>query len=149
MKVGIPVWCERVSPVLDTATTLTVVDLDAGGAETERAVAELPLGPLPRRVAAVAALGLDALICGAVSRPLHEMLEASGVRVVPWVSGEVGEVLSAFGAAGALDARFAMPGCGQGGGRGAGRGGRRGGGRRGGRRRTGGGRGEGGGRRRQ
>ena len=149
MRVGIPVWSERVSPVLDTAETLAVVELDAGGVEIGRSVERLVDGPMPRRAAAIAALGLDALICGGVSRPLQEMLEGSGVRVIPWVSGEVGEVLSAFSGGPTLDARFAMPGCRGGRGRGCGRRGREGGGRGGGRRGDGGGRGGRGGRRRQ
>jgi predicted Fe-Mo cluster-binding NifX family protein len=87
---------------------------------------EVALEPLrlPLRAARIAELHLDLLVCGAVSRPLAEMLAAAGVRLEPWISGEVEDVLGAL-TAGQLDRpRYRMPGCcgGRGQGRGRGRG---------------------------
>jgi predicted Fe-Mo cluster-binding NifX family protein len=110
MRVGLPVWEGRVSPVLDTAARLLVVETDSG-TEAGRGEVGLEALVIPRRVAAIAALELDALICGALSRPLADMLSAAGVDVVPWVAGEVEEVLRAY-ASGALGGReYRMPGC--------------------------------------
>ena len=74
---------------------------------------ELSLGGGPgRRAAAIADLKLDVLICGAVTRTLADLLRASGVRVVPWISGRVDDVLEAFTTDALDEQRFAMPGCG-------------------------------------
>jgi predicted Fe-Mo cluster-binding NifX family protein len=121
MRVGIPIWNGRVSPVLDTAERVVVVDTEADAGEVREEVA-LELRRLPLRAARIAELRLDVLVCGAVSRPLAEMLTAAGVPVQPWISGQVKEVLGAL-TAGQLDRpRYRMPGCCGG----RGRGGRRG-----------------------
>jgi predicted Fe-Mo cluster-binding NifX family protein len=123
MRVGIPDWNGEVSPVLDTAVRLVIVETGAGAAEARRE-AVIAATALPARAAELRGLGVDVLICGAVSRGLAALLAASGVRLVPWISGPVDEVLEAWmdGRLGAR--RFAMPGCcGRGG---AGRHGRRG-----------------------
>ena len=108
MRLGIPVWGDRVSPVLDAAARLVVVDLDEGGEPTEVALGQTGGA---RRASAIAGLGLDVLICGAVTAHLANLLEASGVRVVPWVSGTVDDVVSAFREDALSKARFSMPGC--------------------------------------
>ena len=123
MRVGIPIWNGRVSPVLDTAERVVVIDT---GDETGEMREEVALQPrrLPLRAARIAELQLDLLVCGAVSSPLAEMLAAAGVRLEPWIAGDVEEVLGAL-TTGQLDRpRYRMPGCcgGRGQGRGRGRG---------------------------
>ena len=139
MRIGIPVWGHRVSPVMDTAERLLLLDA-AGEPDAPRREIALGQAPAAPRAQAIANLGIEVLICGAISRSLAEMLALSGVRVVPWISGEVDEVLEAFCCGEPACARFLMPGC---------RGGRRG---RDGRRRrsrAGSGRGDGQGRQRR
>ena len=121
MRVGIPIWNGRVSPVLDTAERVVVVDTEAPPGDVRE---EMALEPrrLPLRAARIAALHLDVLVCGAVSRPLAEMLAAAGVPVRPWIAGDLEEVLQAL-TTGQLDRpRYRMPGCCGGRGRGEGRG---------------------------
>jgi len=121
MRVGIPIWNGRVSPVLDTAEHVVVVDTEAGTDEVREEVALAPQR-LPLRTTRIAELRLDVLVCGAVSRPLAEMLAAAGVRLEPWISGDVEDVLEAL-MAGQLDRpRYRMPGCCGGRGQGRGRG---------------------------
>jgi len=121
MRVGIPIWNGRVSPVLDTAERVIVVDTEAGANAVREEVALAPQR-LPLRTTRIAELRLDLLVCGAVSRPLAEMLAAAGVRLEPWISGEVEDVLGAL-TTGQLDRpRYRMPGCCGGRGQGRGRG---------------------------
>mgnify|MGYP006295129413 CR=1 FL=1 len=61
------------------------------------------------RTAAIGACGVDVLVCGAVCGCTRRMLERAGVTVLPWLRGEVDEVLRAL-AEDRLDA-LAMPGC--------------------------------------
>lgn len=117
MKIGIPTWGGVVSPVLDAAAELLVVELGELG-EVGRRTEPLAAGFVHRRAARVADLGIDLVICGALSRSFAEQLAELGVRVVPWISGRVEEVLQAFVRGELTERRFQMPGC-------CGRGGRR------------------------
>jgi len=110
MRVAIPNWNGRVSPVFDVAKALLLVDLD-GGRAMERRELLLPPSSPRMRAASVAGTGANVLICEAISRPLEVMLVASGVRVIPNVCGTVEQVLAAY-ASGRLSApTFQMPGC--------------------------------------
>jgi len=111
MKIAIPTWNGHVSPVFDTAQRLLVVDV-ADGAETKRSEHRLREQLLPQRVARLNQLGVEVLICGAVSRPLAGMIAASGIVLVPFISGECEQVLSAYLKGQLPSPQFLMPGCG-------------------------------------
>lgn len=110
MIVAIPVWQGRVSPVFDVAGQLLVIEMD-DARELRRRREVLPDEPPEGRAGRLAGLGVQTLVCGAISRPLEALLGASRVEVVPRVCGDVEEVLQAFTAGGLEDDRFAMPGC--------------------------------------
>ena len=114
MKIGIPAWGERVSPLFDTSQSLLVVEA-ADGREKGRQTRALPEAPLPERARRLANWGVEVLLCGAISRPLAAMVSMYGIQVIPWLSGSVEEVLAAFFGGqfpdGMPDERFAMPGC--------------------------------------
>lgn len=116
MKVAVSIWNGRVSPVMDTARQLLIVDM-ADGREISRNVVDIPYVCTSRQAGFMAGLGIDALICGAISRQLELMLAATGIRVCPWARGEVGEVVDAFSNGSLQDECFILPGCGRGGGR--------------------------------
>ena len=56
-------------------------------------------------------LGVDVVICGAISRCLSRHLEMRGIQVVSFVSGDVDEVLRAYASGTLGDHRFLMAGC--------------------------------------
>lgn len=110
MKVALPVWQGRVSPVFDVARTLVLVDV-ADGVEMARRSVELSAENPQARAGEVSGLGVDVLICGAISRPLEMALQGAGVRVIPQTCGDAEEVLSAFADGGFGEDVFLMPGC--------------------------------------
>jgi len=110
MKIAIPQWQDRVSPVFDVAASLLVVDM-ADGREEARVTVELTAMDPLRRAQQVASLSPDVLICGAVSWPLEMALTSAGVRVIPQICGGIGEVLEAFANGDLGQDRFLMPGC--------------------------------------
>ena len=111
MRLAIPTWNDRVSPVFDTASRLVLVDVDQG-AEQGRRIVPAEADPHPtQRVRRLGELHIDVLICGAISRPLAELVSASGVLVVPWVSGPVDDILRAYLAERLVDPCWRMPGC--------------------------------------
>jgi predicted Fe-Mo cluster-binding NifX family protein len=108
--VALPVWGGRISPVFDAAGHLLVVEAE-GGMEVDRREVPLEDGPLPSRARRLSELGVDVLICGAISRTLVDLLEDAGIKVVPWISGEPDPVLAAYLEGGLPDSGFTMPGC--------------------------------------
>ena len=111
MRVAIPVWQSRVSPVFDSAGRLLIFDIK-NGHETSRAHRPINGLSLQGRVKRLVELDVDVLLCGAISRPLADMITASGIKVIPWVTGEVDEVFGWYMSGKPLDTRFLMPGCG-------------------------------------
>jgi predicted Fe-Mo cluster-binding NifX family protein len=110
MRIALPTWNGRISPVLDTAERLLVVETDGDGGQRGADV-QLAHSDLHLRATDIAGLGLDLLVCGAVSRALEELLSVAGVPLRPWVAGDVKDVLDAA-VSGKLDCpRFMMPGC--------------------------------------
>ena len=65
---------------------------------------------LTRRASRIEGLGIDTLICGAISRLFYNLLAASGMKVISWVSGTADEVLKAYLEGTLAQSRFSMPG---------------------------------------
>jgi predicted Fe-Mo cluster-binding NifX family protein len=110
MKVAIPIWEDRVSPVLDTASRLLVIDVE-NRKEASRSETYLEGLDLFRRCFRIQNLGVDILICGAISRPYFRELAATGIRVISGISGNPEDVLKAYLKGTLSHSRFAMPGC--------------------------------------
>lgn len=72
---------------------------------------ELPQGMPGRRAIHLAGSGVQELICGAVSRQLESMLEACGIRVISFVTGDLEEIIPAWLAGNLEHRRYIMPGC--------------------------------------
>jgi predicted Fe-Mo cluster-binding NifX family protein len=112
MRVAIPVWNDRVSPVFDTATCLMLLDCAEGALQSRRLV-EVGQASFPtQRAKRLAELGVHVLICGAISRLLAGFVSAEGIVLVPWVAGPVEDVLRAYLAGRLSEPCWRMPGCG-------------------------------------
>lgn len=110
MKTAFAYWENRIAPVFDTARDLLLVE-----SEEERITREerLPLADEPplARTLRLVELGIETLVCGAISRALQEMLLAYGIRVRGFVAGDLHEVVSAWLEGKMNQEVFAMPGC--------------------------------------
>lgn len=112
MKLAIPVCEDQVSNVFDFAHKAVVVELN-DAKELGRAEVTLP-GQGPARIAELRQLGVDTLICGAISQSLASQTSACGIRLFPYVTGGVDEVIEAFKSGQLGSERFVLPGCWQG-----------------------------------
>lgn len=110
MKIAVPQWQGRVSPVFDVAGQLLVVDVENGIVQTRNSV-PLTMGTPQARAHAVFGLGVDVLICGAVSRPLETALLAGGIEVLSHTCGDVDCVLAAYFDGKLLQGAYLTPGC--------------------------------------
>ncbi|MDD2708373.1 MAG: NifB/NifX family molybdenum-iron cluster-binding protein [Verrucomicrobiae bacterium] len=109
MKLAMAIHNQRISPVFDTARRLLLLELK-GRKVIRRKETALKTDPLDK-AAQLAKLKVEALICGAVSQPLAQMLAMQGIVVTPFVAGEAEEVIRAFLEDRLTSADFAMPGC--------------------------------------
>lgn len=106
-----PIFHSRIAPVLDSCTKALLISVRRGH-ETERSELTLRDFSSSERLALIKRAGVTDLICGGISGVLHNMLETSGVHVIPGIAGEVEEVLSAFMANRLSEPKFRMPGHG-------------------------------------
>jgi predicted Fe-Mo cluster-binding NifX family protein len=112
MRVAIPDWQGRISPVFDVAGQILIVDIEAAKDES-RHRERLEGLTLQDRVERLAEVGVNTVICGAISWRFEALLLASGIRTISLICGDVAEVLRAY-RTGTLDRqKFAMPGCGR------------------------------------
>ena len=110
MKVAIPHWQGRVSPVFDVAGNVLVVEI-SDGVQRSRQDFTLEAEDPQLRAAGLAQTGADLLICGAISWPLEMALSAAGIDVIPQTCGDVEQVLEAFARGQLQQDAFLMPGC--------------------------------------
>jgi predicted Fe-Mo cluster-binding NifX family protein len=109
MRIAISIWDDKISPVLDTASKLLIIDND-NQKESCRFEANLFEQDIYQRCSFIRKLDLDVLICGAVSRQFSEMLKANGVKIISGISGPAEDVLDAYLKGALLHSGFFMPG---------------------------------------
>jgi len=109
MRIAISIWDEKISPVLDTASKLLIID-DKTQKESSRFEANLLEQDMSQRCSFIRGLDLDVLICGAVSRQFREMLKACGIKIISGISGPAEDVLEAYIKGNLLYSGFFMPG---------------------------------------
>ncbi len=110
MKTAFAYWDDRIAPVFDIARQIHVVETESGRiiAETKEVMAnDMPA----KKVFRIVELGISTLVCGAISRPLHAMVMASGIRVISFVAGDLRKVIKAWLDGKLESEKFAMPGC--------------------------------------
>ena len=110
MKIAIPIWGNRISPVFDAASRLLVVDV-SDNREPVRSETELQMQDLSRRCIRIQDLGVDILICGAITGHFMRLLKAAGIDVISGISGNTEEILGAYLQGRLSQPRFLMPGC--------------------------------------
>ena len=110
MKVALTVWENRISPLFDCARILLIVDI-VDRTETSRHFESFHFESPFSRAAKLSDLGIEILICGAVSNLFADLVETYGIRIIPFVAGDVDEVLDAYLTGGLWDSTFRMPGC--------------------------------------
>ena len=110
MKVALPVWEHRISPVFDTAQNLIIVTLLENKQESTRSLYKLPEESY-QKVKSLVNYEVNTLICGAISKALATFILSLNIEVIAWITGDLENVLKAF-QSGKLPAQsFMMPGC--------------------------------------
>lgn len=110
MKIAIPIWNGYISSAFDFSHSLLLVEVE-NGTELERSEVSLSARSIPEKANQLRYLGAELLICGAISRPLASLVSSSGIRILPYVAGQVDEVLKAYFDDRLFEPQFMLPGC--------------------------------------
>ena len=94
MRIAITIWNNRISPVFDVAQNLLMINLDDGVESTRRNVSLAGLSP-PLVIETLKKNNVEVVLCGAISESFLRLLTTSGIRVEPWISGNIEEVIQA------------------------------------------------------
>ena len=106
MRVALPVWNGRISPVFDVARSVMVMDVKD---DTVTPVEQLDVED-GDRVERLRQLEVGLLICGAISRPLEAAFWLTGIEVISEVCGSVDEVIAAYSNGSLSDEKYLTPG---------------------------------------
>jgi predicted Fe-Mo cluster-binding NifX family protein len=110
MKVALTVWENRISPLFDSASMLLVAEIESRG------IIKKQLEPFScesafSRAARLDDLGVNVLICGAISDVYAGLIDARSIQIVPFAKGAVDEVLEAYMRGDIYKKDYRMPGC--------------------------------------
>jgi predicted Fe-Mo cluster-binding NifX family protein len=112
MRIAIPVWNGRISPLLDTAHRYWIVETketpESATSRSEFFIEDECY--LHRRCRRLRRLGVQVVICGAVSRRFSTLIQAAGIELIEGISGTVDEVLAAYLENRLTDKAYRLPG---------------------------------------
>jgi len=109
MTIAITIWETRISPVFDSARNLLVVETD-GAEMTGKKVVMFDSHLFDRFLMQLLELEVRVFICGALCEGPARILEAHGIEVISFLTGEAEEVLHWYLQGRDLE-RFSLPGC--------------------------------------
>ena len=109
MRIAIPIFHNRISPILDTCTRLMVVDYEDAIVTRKKEIA-LEFCSQLERLEILKKLNPDAVICCGVSDVFDKMLRSAGIRLISGIAGDVDQVVEAFMNDRLGDPRFRLPG---------------------------------------
>ena len=110
MKVALTVWQNRISPLFDSASRLLVVDFDNRRIVGRHRVI-FDNESAAARASTLSALGVDILICGAISDSFVNSIKTHHIDIISFVSGNIDDVIEAYGSGTLGNEKFRMPGC--------------------------------------
>ncbi len=109
MKAAFTVWNDRISPLLDAAREIHLVEaVDGRIISQSRRTLTNDIPALKARQ--LSDMGVTTLVCGAVSRSMESILAGYGIHLVPYISGELTEVIAAWQQNRLSGGGFSMPG---------------------------------------
>jgi predicted Fe-Mo cluster-binding NifX family protein len=106
--IAITDWNDIVSPLYDASCHLLIVKPDG-----KRTLVDIRAMSLLDRANLCSEHGVTVLICGAISRIAHAILQDQNIKVLSWICGPVNEVITDYQRNADVSQKYAMPGCGR------------------------------------
>jgi len=112
MIIALSVWNERIAPVFDVAMELLLIEIHDSKIVKKNLEVVSSLSML-EKTKRLQQLGINVLICGAVSEQLKSFLDMYEINVTSFISGNVEKIIELWVIGKFDEADFAMPGCGK------------------------------------
>jgi len=109
LRTAVPVFNGRVSPVLDTCTQLYLLESSGKQCTASRRVPMKGMS-IFERAGEIKKIGIQVIICGAVSEAFYHLLSEADIDLVCGITGDIDEVVAAHRNGTLGHARFRMPG---------------------------------------
>ncbi len=109
--IAFSLWGGRVSPVFESSSQLFIIGLEDNLIAWQKTISLIPLSRM-ESIRILPENNVDVLICGAISTPYAKMIQAQGVELFAFVTGEFQHVLQAY-LNGTITVSCSMPGCGR------------------------------------
>jgi predicted Fe-Mo cluster-binding NifX family protein len=109
VRTAVPAFMGRVSPVFDTCTQLILLEPGSANQLGQRSVAVADKS-MHERVLTLQRMGVERVICAAVSDAFFTLLQEARIELVTGIAGEIDEVIDAYRSGALGQSRFRMPG---------------------------------------
>jgi predicted Fe-Mo cluster-binding NifX family protein len=110
MKVALTVWDDRISPVFDSAHMLLIAEIKDNEVIKRQYMTFDPGIPL-QLSNMLKGQDISVIICGAISEVPANRLEAAGMELIPFISGNIDEILEKYSRGIPINKEYIMPGC--------------------------------------
>jgi predicted Fe-Mo cluster-binding NifX family protein len=108
MKLALAVFEDRISVIFDNSKQLQIVLIKDNLLKNRKEVYFNTLC-IVKMIEMLKEESVEIIICGAISEYMQNIIERNGIKVIPWISGSVQNVLDAW-MNGTLE-KLVMPGC--------------------------------------
>jgi len=109
MKIAVPVWQNRVSPLFDTSAHLLVAESSRKKIFKQDVINVESLS-LFQRGDLLQKMHVNFFFCGGITRPILENIRNKNIHVIPFICGDVNIILQAFLEGKDIQSLFSMPG---------------------------------------
>jgi predicted Fe-Mo cluster-binding NifX family protein len=93
--IAMPVFRNRISSRFDCAESILIVEIHGGTIVRRQEIRWTHAGIL-ERIHILLQEGVGILICGGLTETCGLLLQDDNIEVIPWIRGEIDEVLSRF-----------------------------------------------------
>ncbi|MDP8206564.1 MAG: NifB/NifX family molybdenum-iron cluster-binding protein [Candidatus Electryonea clarkiae] len=92
MRIAVTRWGDKISPVFDEAKYMMIVDVND---DCINAKITINIGDLSQsdKVKVLTDLNVERVFCGAISNMYSSLIEASGIELNSWLTGDIEEIL--------------------------------------------------------
>jgi predicted Fe-Mo cluster-binding NifX family protein len=113
MNICLAAYGNRIASLLETSDRLILIhapDFDKSSVQT------IPLysGAYNEILKILQENNVNTLICGAITACVHDLLRAQNIEIIPWITGNVSDIIDALNTQKVLSPKFNMPGRGKG-----------------------------------
>ena len=110
MSLALAVFKNRIASLFESSDRFIIIDLSSQNRD-ESLIVTITNNSPTALLQILTSNNVRVLICGAISDCMKQMLESQKIDVIPWITGEIENVVTAYKLGRLLSPPFIMPGC--------------------------------------